>query len=397
MKLLSSTIPKIAVVVSVSILTVISIPAGADGRANMLQDQDVFRQSASNGAEDTAEERRSFPYLDVAVLIEIQNDYIYDSDDPGSKINDLSTTTEPVFALHLLPGLFIEAGLVLEPVLDPAPSMDRFFEDEGIFVEVFSLNYENEWFSLVGGKFTPNFGTAWDRAPGIYGADFAEDYELVERIGFGGAVSLNTENIGVHTLSASTFFLDKSILSESAFANRGRTRGSDGGPSNTGDFSSFAISLDGAEMPGLDGLSYHGAVAYQDVGQPGEDTELGLVFGMSWEGDIGNGIELAPIVEVAYFENADGVWGQDRYYLTTGLGVGYEGWNLAVSHTGRTTTMSGIADINDHLVQISAGYLFDFGLAAEAGWALVREDGSDNYAFGILLAYEFGFCVGCPD
>lgn len=32
------------------------------------------------------------------------------------------------------------------------------------------------------GKLNPGFGIAWDKAPGIYGTDLAEDYEISERI-----------------------------------------------------------------------------------------------------------------------------------------------------------------------------------------------------------------------
>ena len=59
--------------------------------------------------------------------------------------------------------------------------------------------------------------------------------------------------------------------------------------------------------------------------------------------------------------------------------------------------MAGAPDIDDVLVQVSAGYLFDFGLAVDAGWAWTREEGADNYVVGILVAYETGFCLGCVD
>ena len=43
-------------------------------------------------------------------------------------------------------------------------------------------------------------------APGVYGSDFAEaGYELAERIGFGGAVTLDGGRAGTHAISASAF------------------------------------------------------------------------------------------------------------------------------------------------------------------------------------------------
>ena len=126
------------------------------------------------------------PRLEVEIDVEIQNDWTFDSDDPDAELNDLFTTTEPAVALHLLPGLSIQSGLVLEPVKDPGPSDDRFFEDHGFFAEQLYLLYETDDFSLHGGKFNLPFGVAWDLAPGVYGTDVAEDfYEQVERIGLG--------------------------------------------------------------------------------------------------------------------------------------------------------------------------------------------------------------------
>ena len=47
--------------------------------------------------------------------------------------------------------------------------------------------------------FNPQFGMFWDRAPGVYGDEFAKAaYELTEGIGAGGAVKLETLSWGNH-------------------------------------------------------------------------------------------------------------------------------------------------------------------------------------------------------
>ena len=55
--------------------------------------------------------------------------------------------------------------------------------------------FDTEHFSLFAGKFNPAFGLGFDLAPGIYGEDHPEDYELTERIGFGGSVTFADETL----------------------------------------------------------------------------------------------------------------------------------------------------------------------------------------------------------
>ncbi|MFQ5466945.1 MAG: hypothetical protein ACE5DS_02310, partial [Kiloniellaceae bacterium] len=186
------------------------------------------------------------PRVTGEVVFEVQNDWTYDSEDPNNELNDLFTTTEPDINFYATDGIYLNAHLTLEPVLDPEPRDDRFFEDHGLFVEALSLNLERGRFHVFGGKFGPNFSIAFDAAPGIYGTDISEDdIEISEQLGVGGDVLFGSERVGTHALSASVFFADTTALSESAFENRGRVNVRDGGPSNTGDLSSFAVGLDG--------------------------------------------------------------------------------------------------------------------------------------------------------
>lgn len=202
----------------------------------------------------TAQEE-AFPRLEIESLFELQSDWTFAAEDEESELNDLYTTIEPFLALWVTPRVALMSGLVFEPVEEPDLGRSREFKDQGLFVETLFLTYEAERFSVYAGKINPPFGLAWDLAPGIYGVDFAEDYELTERIGGGGLLVL--EGYGSHRLSANTFFLDTSILSDSVVNTRGRTERSDGGASNTGDLSSFSVTLDGGEMPALPHLFYH--------------------------------------------------------------------------------------------------------------------------------------------
>ena len=70
--------------------------------------------------------------------------------------------------------------------------------------------------TVYGGKIHPRFGFAWDIAPGLYGTDFAEDYELVEQLGVGAVWRLPVD-YGRHDLSAEWFRSDTSVLTRSLF------------------------------------------------------------------------------------------------------------------------------------------------------------------------------------
>lgn len=332
-----------------------------------------------------------YPPLSGEIAIEIQDDWTYDSDDPDSELNDLFTTTEPTLVVHFQENLSLTVHGVLEPVRDPDPGDDRAFEDHGLYVQDLYLQYERDRYSLMGGKFTPNFGIAWDAAPGIYGTDIAGDYEIAERIGFGGSFDLGNEGNGAHTVSASVFFLDTTVLSESTFTNRGRTRLSDGGPSNTEDLTSFAVALDGEEIPALIGLSYHVAVVRLAEGQGNDADEIGYVVALSHSLPLGEDLEINPLVEYAHFQGAGGTDGLDKDYLTTGVEVAWKSWNLALSYTWRRSDLVGQTSDDDHQFQASAGYAFPFGVGLNVGGKIVEESGVTSAVVGFLIDYKFEF------
>lgn len=346
----------------------------------------------SYGFAEEAEEVGT-PRVEVTIPVEIQNDYAYEADDPDAELNDLYTTIEPEIAVFLTEALSIQAGLVFEPVVDPDPGEDRAFENHGLYAEQLFIEFAPGGFSLIAGKFNPAFGAAWDRAPGVYGTDFAEDYELVERIGFGGSVDFGEGDWGEHSLTAATFFADTTFMSGSAFKSRGRTNESDGGVSNTEDFSSFSISLDSEEVPALGGLGYTLGFLRQEGGEGDPEDETGYVLGLFGSYELG-AVTAEPILEWAHFENTGGAE-EDTDYLTAGVAFLHGPWNLSISYTGRFTDPDDpiTDDVDDMLFQASAGYEFDCGLTADIGYRFSEEDESDTHVVGLLLAYEFGFTV----
>lgn len=331
-------------------------------------------------------EGESPPLVGGSLSVEIENDNTYKSDDPDAEVNDLYTTTEPEIVFQFLPELSLTLHGVLEPVRDPGPGDDRVFDDHGLYLETVLLAYGTDRFSVYGGKFTPNFGKAWDQTPGVYGDDFNGDYEIAEQVGLGGSVSFGNESAGTHTIEASVFFADTTILSDSVITRRGRTKHDDGGVGNTEDLSNFAVSLDGEEIAALPGVSYHVAYLHRGKGVNSASDENGFVGGIIVEREI-RPVIVTVLAEYAHFIDAQGVSGQDRDYLTGGVRLGWNNWNVAMTAANRDTD----GGTSDTAFQVSGGYEFEIGLSVDVAWKTVEEADVDSQTVGVLVAYGFAF------
>ncbi|MEX2647534.1 MAG: hypothetical protein WD673_00815 [Alphaproteobacteria bacterium] len=324
---------------------------------------------------------------------EFRGDAIIRSDDPSLEIIEAAPTIDAELDLRLADPLSIRASLIAESVFRSGPFQDRLVGDIGDIgakAETLFVEYATGALTLYAGKINPPFGVGWDLTPGLYGTDFAEDYELTERIGFGGSVSLGGEGIGVHVLGASAFFLDTSVLSQSLIEDKGGVERSDGGPSNTGDPASFALTLDGGKLPGLPGLSYHAAISRQEGGRGAVADEAGYAFALHGEFPLGDGARLAPIVEIVRQVN-DEAGPDDVTYVTAGVALLGGPWSLALSGTMRATDATGGPDTDDSLLQVSVGYAFGNGLSFELGYKATEVDSVDSDVVGALIAYEIEF------
>ncbi len=327
------------------------------------------------------------------MTFEFQSDAVFRSDDPALEIIEAAPTIDAELDLRLAGPFSIRASLVAESVFRSGPFQDRFvgeIGDIGAKAETLFVEYAAGALTLYAGKINPPFGVGWDLAPGLYGTDFAEDYELIERIGFGGSVTMGGEGIGVHVLGASAFFLDTSVLSQSLIEDRGGVDRSDGGPSNTGDPASFALTLDGGKLPGLPGLSYHAAVSRQERGRGDVADEMGYAFALYGEFPLRDGATLAPIVELVRQVN-DEAGLDDVTYVTAGVALLGGPWSIAFSGTLRAIDAASAPDSDDSLLQVSVGYDFRNGLSVELGYKATEVDSIESDLVGALIAYEIEF------
>lgn len=333
------------------------------------------------------------PKLTGEVTVELQNDWAYSADDPDAEVNAFYATIEPYLTLSLTERLALEASLVFEPVQDTDPGDDTFLENEGGYVEELKLTYATDTYGFVLGKYNPSFGMAWDKAPGVYGVDFAEDYETAERIGLGGSCTIGSEEAGKHTFSVNSFFLDTTFLSDSKITSRGDTDKADGGSSNTQSLSSFSVTADSENMAGVKGLNTHVGYRNQAPGDAdaGFDREQGYALGANYTFPISDSVEAMVLGEWVSLRNLDGD-DDDIDYLTGSLGLTiHENWNVAVSYTKRDKDVTGGADENDHLFQVSGGYAFDNGISLDVGYLNTEEASEETDSLGALVAYTYSF------
>ena len=341
-------------------------------------------------------ERGFTPRMEGNVLFEIQSDNTVESDDPAAELSDTFNTTEATVAWHLLPGFSVRSLFVVEPVEDPTG--DRLFGDHGLFAEELYAQYERGPVRLFGGKFNAPFGKAWDAAPGIYGVDFAEDYELVERLGFGAGLSQKGTPLGTLTLTGALYQADASSLSNSAFTNRGKTDCDDGGPSNTCSLESFSVELDGSDMPGLPGIGFQLGYTHQAAGDGDPEDQNGYSATLTgvhkW-----NGVGVSWIAESVYLDSFAGLFDavptdpvvDEIWYHTLGVQLSQGAYNLALSYTARPAELSDGTDFDDQQFQISAGKQFEGGWTFDVGYKYHVEEDIDNHTVGFLLARTVNF------
>ncbi|TNE34930.1 MAG: hypothetical protein EP348_09980 [Alphaproteobacteria bacterium] len=330
-------------------------------------------------------EEESYPKLSGELSIEVQNDWTYQSDDPAAEINDLYPTLTLGNRLEFNENFSLNSEATFEPVKDPTG--DRAFEDLGGYLNILTANFAKDNYEVYAGKFTPNFGLAWDVAPGLYGTDLNEDYEFAEMIGVGGSVGFHAA--GEHTISASTFFQDTTFLSNSVGTQRGVLHRSDGGPANTESLSSYAVALDGG-FDGVAGFNYHAGFSSLAEGEDGNKHQLGYVVSAEYAFQVNDQVTITPFAEYAYFDNAGGIDGDSAKYLTVATSVNYMNWVASTTYQRRDTETGGV-DTDDHVWDLTLGYDFDCGLGVAAAWRLAEEGGVDSKGLGMLVSYAIEF------
>ena len=307
-----------------------------------------------------------------------------DHADAGEDV--LAATINYGLAVRFAEGWTVQLDAVLEPVVDPAG--DGAFEGEDAFIETLSLQYAGEAFTVYGGKINPVFGSAADVAPGLYGVEAGESYQITEALGVGGDISLTSMlNLdGEHVLSAALFSADRSALSGSLGGLREELELADGGLANTEGLKSVALSIDGVLA---NGVGYTLGYRRLATDTPGETDENTTVLGVNYAWPEDSGLDLAVMAEVAASRNADGVDGANRDFYTAGGTLGLGDWFVNAIASGWNENATA-GDLDVRKLELSVGRALAETLVLEVGVQDVRESGASATVIGARLAWEFG-------
>ncbi len=331
--------------------------------------------------------------VNVTVPVEVQYQNVYKTTD-NTGGSDLFTTIEPEIFVGLPHGFSLQAGLTLEPLRDRDPREHRAFKSHGAYIGTLQLVWEHDAVMLHAGKFTPVF--AFTEGRGLYGDTFMGDYELTERLGFGGAVAVPVGNIADVTVAASLFTRDRSVLGESVITSRDRLKYSDGTPGNTKGLENGTIAVDVVPAAVPD-LLVRASYMHQGKGQGDAADQSAWGLGATYGVEVAEDVVVSPMID--WVRNSDAVGFTDATStpgargdnITAGVAVAVGPWFGTLAHGWRTIKDPAAATVRDRFTQVSAGYEFDFGLGLEAGWMRLHEAGEKYSTVGLLAAYTLEF------
>lgn len=337
------------------------------------------------------------------------------SDQTLNRANDIppfnNTYSEPELDWYVNAGQHFSVNGLFKMEQVRSVTKSDIFEGEGAYAEQLYATVAFDPLFVYGGKIHPRFGRAWNDTPGVFGTDFAEDYELVEKLGVGAAVDMRW--MGLHTLSFEAFAADTSFLSDSIFARPkitdpdvlrpGRLHRDDGGVSNTGTPNNYAIALSGRTIPGMTGFTYNVGWAIQRGSDAVHElTERSFVVGAQWELPVTSRVTAVPIFEYAHVNNQGGADVRADYVTAAVAFELGQGWSASLNATVKPVDDRDNVDRRtDHLFGASLGYdlgsLFKKevrwldGLGVEVGYKHERIDRVGLNTVGLLFTYERRF------
>jgi hypothetical protein len=296
------------------------------------------------------------------------------------------------------------------------------------YAETLSLRWTQDPIRLFAGKIHPRFGAAWARAPGLYGADYAADYELREKLGFGARLWLDEvlglpDPLGTWALQAEAFQADTSLLSASAFAprwplaltdeegnttirQRWRARRLMGGPDNRGGLPGVALTMVAAEMEVPGGQAAWNAGL--TLRRPGQDallagrgaTETGAVAGAEASFRLPGEFRLTPAAEYARRTGNGGYAGRSADWVTAALTLRRGALSLGyawMQRRERDAATAERAEGRQHTVNatLDLGRATGFALLEKAAvsvdWRRRHELGERSQGVGVSLLYAVSF------
>ncbi len=245
------------------------------------------------------------------------------------------------------------------------------------YAETLILRWTQDPWRVFAGKINPRFGAAWSRAPGVFGADYAGDYQLREKLGAGARIWMDEildlpDPLGYQSLQFEVFQADTSFLSASAFAPRWtlatteadpltgtettsirqRWRASRlmGGADNRRGLGGATLSWVGTEIEVPGGqVAYNAGLSVRRAGLDAQlagraANEIGSVAGIEGAFPLPAGMLLVPALEYARRTGADGYQGRNADWWTAALTLKRGALSIAYAWMQRRETDAPVGD-----------------------------------------------------
>ncbi|GAB6042305.1 hypothetical protein [Endothiovibrio diazotrophicus] len=362
-----------------------------------------------------------FPALTGHLDVVQHLDRVIDADDADAEIDEAYLHAHLGLALHFNPRLTLNGSLKIEghPAGahhhdhghaeeegeedhedhdEPLTTGDRWWEEHEGRVEQLNLRYQGDDFHLLAGKFNPVVGLDGHDAPGLWGYQIFESYEISGRVGLGGGIAFDAGDRGRHRLEASLFRADTSFLSNTWITREASLDAEDGGVANTDGLDSWALSLSGNGFYSYDlgsawveGLSYRAGLARQAAGVDGEKDEQRWSIALQQRFS-GGGWGGRLIAEHMAIDHLGGEAAHDRDHTTLGLELERGRWILGGTYT-YVDNRAAEADesVDGHVGQLSVGYRLRRGVTLESGLMDDDRDGESRTRIGLAVRIDSHF------
>ncbi len=123
----------------------------------------------------------------------------------------------------------------------------------------------------------------------------------------------------------------------------------------------------------------------------GTDRQTGYAVTLGHALPVTDRVVADALVEFVDINNVDGADADSQYLTTSLITTIDDAWNVTLSYTGRDMDVSGAPDVEDYLLQVSAGYDFGQGTTAEVGYRQTEESNVDTDIIGGLVRHSFEF------
>lgn len=252
---------------------------------------------------------------------------------------------------------------------DPAGGGSRSFDNFGATLPELNLKYSLGNNSIIAGKFTSNFGTAWRWNQGVFIHNIASNYGLFEKLGFAFVSKYgDIKKTGLYNFSFSTFTNDRKNFDNSVFHRREGDGKSKAIAGDTRSLKSYTLATDiNFEFAENERLSYHLAYANLAINKemsPIKNAKIknqnGYVFGVNYIFPIIKKLNAETLIEYTRISNINGNTDISNKFLTTNLIFKYnKKYSLMFGNSKNKIKNKLISRSYDNSNEINFGYEFD--------------------------------------